>query len=250
LNNPTATSHPEQLWLPLDPEAALEALFHRVFRRLGVKHPAPEFRAEYRPFTTLRSTIRLQDHCAEIRVADVLAEAPPIVKEALAEILLAQIYRRRPSQEARACYLAYVYSPAVRHRVDTMRRQRGRKRLLPPRGCRFDLEEIFQRLNERFFGGGLDPARLGWSPHRSRSLLGHYDAAHGTIMISRWFDAAEVPRYLVEYLVFHEMLHIKYPVERDGHRRVVHSQAFRAAEKKFPHYERARRRLMRMARVL
>lgn len=245
---PASTSHPDQLWLPLDPEAALEAVFHRAFRRLGMKQAAPDFRAEYRPFTTLRSTIRLRDHCAEVRVADVLAEAPPIVKEALAEILLAQVYRRRPSQEARACYLAYIYSPAVRHRIDAMRRQRGRKRILPPRGKHYDLEEISQRLNGRYFDGALAPARLGWSPHDSRSILGHYDAAHGTIIISRWFDRAEIPRYLVEYLVFHEMLHIRFPVERDGHRRVVHSRAFREAEKKFPHYEQARRRLMQMAR--
>jgi predicted metal-dependent hydrolase len=47
----------------------------------------------------------------------------------------------------------------------------------------------------------------------------------------------------VEYLVFHEMLHIRYNTERRGHRRVVHSAEFREAEKKFPKYEQARRRL-------
>jgi hypothetical protein len=49
---------------------------------------------------------------------------------------------------------------------------------------------------------------------------------------------------LVEYLMFHEMLHIRYPVEREGHRRVVHPRGFREAEKKFPRYEQARRRLL------
>jgi hypothetical protein len=240
---------PEQLILPLDPEAALEAVFHRVFRRLGVRQPAPAFAVEYRPFSSLRSTIRLRNHHAEIRVADVLAEAPPIVHEALAEILLAQLYRRRPSQEARACYLSYIYTPAVRHRVDAVRRERGRKRLLPPRGRHYDLEEIFERLNARYFGGTIARARMGWSPHRSRSILGHYDSAHGTITVSRWFDSPAAPRYLLEYLMFHEMLHIKFPVERDGHRRVVHSRAFREAEKKFPDYEKARQRLMQMSRM-
>jgi hypothetical protein len=239
---------PEQLLLPLDPEAMLEAVFCRVFRRLGVRQPAPDFRVEYRPFAALRSTIRLRDHLAQIRVADMLADAPAIVKEALAEILLAQVYRRRPSQEARACYLSYIYSPAVRHRVDEMRRRRGSKRLLPPRGRHFDLEVIFERLNQRYFEGKLARPRLGWSPYRSRSVLGHYDSAHRTIIISRWFDTGKFPRYLVEYLVFHEMLHIQFPVERDGHRRVVHSRAFREAEKNFPQYERARRRLQLISR--
>ncbi len=238
----------QQLALPLDPEAAIEAVFHRVFRRLSLRPAAPVFSAEYRPFSSLRSTIRLRHHHAEVRVADLLADAPAIVHEALAEILLTQLYRRRASQEARACYLAYISSPAVRQRADALRRERGRNRLLPPRGRCYDLERIFQRLNARHFEGRITLARLGWSPHRSRSILGHYDSAHGTITVSRWFDSPAVPRYLVEYLVFHEMLHIRYPVERNGHRRVVHSRAFREAEKEFPQFEKARRRLAEMSR--
>ena len=243
MTTPTLESRPEQLALPLDPAAGLDAVFRRVFRRLGLKRPMPEFHIEYRPFASLRSSIQLRGTGAIVQVADVLAGAPPLVNEALAEILVAQLFRRRPSREARACYLAYVYSPAVRHRIDEARRRRGRKHLLPPRGRNYDLEDIFDRLNRRFFAGELARPRLGWSTRRARSILGHYDSAHGVIIISRSFDSADVPRFLVEYLVFHEMLHIKYPVERDGHRRVVHSRAFREAERKFPHYERAHRRL-------
>jgi hypothetical protein len=243
MTTPTLESQAEQLALPLDPPAGLDAVFRRVFRRLGLKRPAPEFRVEYRPFASLRSSIHLRGHGAIVHLADVLAGAPPLVNEALAEILLAQLFRRRPSREARACYLAYVYTPAVRHRIDEARRRRGRKRLLPARGRHYHLEEIFNRLNRRFFAGELARPRLGWSTQRARSILGHYDSAHGAIIISRLFDSLQVPRFLVEYLVFHEMLHIKYPVERDGHRRVVHSRAFREAEKKFPRYDQAHRRL-------
>ena len=74
-------------------------------------------------------------------------------------------------------------------------------------------------------------------------MLGHYDPAHRTIIISRLLDSSLVPRYLVEYLVFHEMLHMCYPVERRAHRRVLHSRAFREAERKFPAIERVRRKL-------
>lgn len=249
MTTPSASTPSEQLILPLDPEAALEAVFRRVFRRLALRPVAPEFTVELRPFSSLRSTIRLRHHHAEVRVADLLADAPPIVHEALAEILLTQVYRRRASQEARACYLAYVSSPTVRRRADALRRERGRKRLLPPRGRVYDLEEILGALKTRYFNDHLAPVRIGWSPHRSRSILGHYDSAHGTITVSLWFDSPAVPRYLVEYLVFHEMLHIRHPVERNGHRRVVHSRAFREAEKSFPHYEKARRKLAQMARL-
>lgn len=220
-----------------------EAAFARVFRRLGLGRSAPEFRVEYWPFAGLRSTIRLRGGEAQVRLSDLLETVPPLVLEALAEILLAQVFRRRPSREARECFLAYVSAPAMRGRIDKARRERGTKRLLPPRGRCHDLEEIFARLNRKFFRGKLLPPRLGWSRKRSRTVLGHYDAAHRTITISRWLDSPAMPRYLVEYLMFHEMLHVQFPVERRGPRRVVHPPEFRRAEKRFPKYERARRRL-------
>jgi hypothetical protein len=172
-----------------------------------------------------------------------LAEASPLVLEALAEILLARIFHRRPSREARECYLAYTFRPAMRSRIDAARRERGSKRLLPARGRHHDLEEIFHGLNHRFFQGQLPPSRLGWSHNNSRHILGHYDSGHGTIIISRKLDSPAVPRYLVEYVVYHEMLHIWFPVERRGQRRVVHSREFREAEKKFPQYELACRQI-------
>jgi hypothetical protein len=243
LHNSVLYNQPQQLPLPLETALSLDGLFARVFHRLGLKRPAPDFRVEYRPFAGLRSSVHLRDNCAVVHLSDLLAAAPPLVLEALAEILLGRLFHRRPSREAQACYLAYVFSPAVRRRTEEARRRRGRKRILSPRGRHFDLQEVFQKLNRRCFGGTLRLLRLGWSPKRSRSVLGHYDSAHRTITISRALDSPQVPRYLVEYLMFHEMLHIRYPVERDGYRRVVHSRGFREAEKKFPKYEQARRKL-------
>jgi hypothetical protein len=179
----------------------------------------------------------------EVRLSDVLQDAPLLVLEALAEILLCKVYRRRASREARECYLAYVLSAGMRQRIDQARRQRGTKRLLPARGRCHDLEGIFHRLNWQFFNGELSVTRLGWSLHNSRTTLGHYDAGHGMIVINQALDSATAPAHLVEYLVFHEMLHMRFPVERDGHRRVVHSREFRKAEREFPEYEEARKSL-------
>jgi hypothetical protein len=220
-----------------------EVIFARVFRRLGLKRPLPNFDVRYRPFAGLRTTIRLRDNHVRVSISDVLEEAPLLVLEALAEIMLGRIYRRCPSREARECFLAYTYSPLVRRRIDEVRRERGFKRLLPPRGRYYDLEGIFKDLNRRFFQDELATPRLGWSLKRPRTMLGHYDSAHRTMIISRWFDSPSVPRYVVEYLLFHEMLHLRHATERRGHRRVVHSPEFREAEKQFPKYEQARRRL-------
>jgi predicted metal-dependent hydrolase len=233
----------EQLALPLGPPPDLTEIFRRVFSRLRIKSPIVSMDARFHPFAGLRSTVAVRNGAVKARVSDLLAEASPLVLEALAEILLARIFRRRPSREARECYLAYTFRPAMRSRIDATRRERGSKRLLPARGRQHNLEEIFHDLNHRFFQNQIPPSRLGWSRKNSRRILGHYDSGHSTITISRKLDSPAVPRYLVEYVVYHEMLHIRIPVERRGQRRVVHSPEFREAEKKFPQYELACRQL-------
>lgn len=223
-------------------KADLNATFFRVFRRLRLRAETPDFRASFQPFTGLRSTIRVKSSSTiEVRLSDLLEGARPLVLEALAEILLTRLYRRRTSREARECYQAWAHSPAVVRLTEDVRRRRGRKLLLPPCGRRFDLKEVFADLNRRFFSGEIEGVRIGWSRNRSRTMLGHYDSSHRTITITRWLDAPRVPRYVVEYLVFHEMLHARIPVEHRNHRRVVHSAKFMAAERAFPDYVRAAR---------
>ena len=223
-------------------EIDLDAVFLRVFRRLRLHRETPGFRATFYPSAGLHSTIKVKGaNQVEARVSDLLSGARPLVVEALAEILLTRLYGCRTSREARECYQAWAHSPAVQRRIDDVRRERGRKLLLPPCGRRFDLKAIFTDLNRRFFAGAIEGVRIGWSQNRSRTSLGHFDSSHRTITITRWLDSPRVPRYVVEYLVFHEMLHARIPVEHRNHRRVVHSAEFVAAERAFPDYARATR---------
>ena len=71
-------------------------------------------------------------------------------------------------------------------------------------------------------------------------MLGHYDAAHNTIVVSRVFDRHDTPRCAIEYLLYHEMLHLKHPVRVKAGRRCVHSKAFQAEERLFPELEEAK----------
>jgi predicted metal-dependent hydrolase len=61
-------------------------------------------------------------------------------------------------------------------------------------------------------------------------------------------DHPRVPRCAVEYVLFHEMLHVKHPTRRSGCSLVSHSPEFRAEEKQFPDFDRARKILDRLAR--
>jgi predicted metal-dependent hydrolase len=82
---------------------------------------------------------------------------------------------------------------------------------------------------------------MSWSSDRARNRLGHYDPAHNTIVVSRVFDHPRIPRFVVEYIVYHEMLHLKHPVKVRRSRRCVHPAEFRAEERLFPGLGDARR---------
>jgi predicted metal-dependent hydrolase len=121
-----------------------------------------------------------------------------------------------------------------------LRQVRGRKQIASPRGQMYDLDQVFEELNQQFFHGLLARPQMTWSRVYARNSLGHYDPAHNAIVVSRVFDHARVPRYAVEYIVYHEMLHLKHPVKLRGSRRCVHGPEFQAEEKLFPHLEQAK----------
>jgi hypothetical protein len=127
-----------------------------------------------------------------------------------------------------------------------LKQTRGRKHADGPEGEHYQLDPLFDELNHRFFDGMLAKPRLGWSRNRSRTMLGHYDPSHHTIVISRIFDQPEVPRLALEYVMFHEMLHLRYPVEHHRTRRCIHTREFRQAEKNFPQLREAREMLKKL----
>jgi hypothetical protein len=168
------------------------------------------------------------------------------VLEAIAFILIAKLYRKPIPKQHQLRYRQFLNRRSVRRQVQVVRRARGRKTIDGPQGGCYNLEEIFDSLNAAYFGGQLGRPRLGWSRTTARALLGHYDAAHHAIIVSRIFDRPGVPRFLIEYLLYHEMLHIKHPVTHRRARRCFHSAEFRAEEKLFPHYREAKRLLEKL----
>lgn len=223
-----------------------EEIYRRVFRELKPRGRMPQFRVEYCRFANADSFIRMEGGEVHVRISDMLEGAPAPVVEALAQILLHKLYRRQVPRIYAHRYRLYLNRKEMRRRMHLVRQIRGRKFLSGPRGQHYDLDEIFEELNQAYFGGLMGRPRMGWSRTASRTMLGHYDPSHNAIVISRIFDSPSVPRLALEYVVFHEMLHLRYPVDHTGARRRVHTREFREAEKQFPRLAEARELLKRL----
>jgi hypothetical protein len=231
----------------------LQRVFGEVFRHLDPKGRrfrlgASDIEVRFYPYAGLHHTIRVRAGRVYVRLSDVFEAAPPEVIRAVAFLLVARLLSRKAPPAHERAYRAYAYSPQVLRASDLARQKRGRKLISSARGKVYDLTELFDRLNRRHFDDELVKPVLTWSQRRARRILGHHDAVHNTITISKALDAREVPEWFVEYILYHEMLHIKHPAKFINGRRYYHTAAFRSEEQRFPRYQASQEWLDRVVR--
>jgi hypothetical protein len=222
-------------------------VFHRMFTRLGCQGRPPRFVVEYYPYANLSHTIRLREDVAYARLSDLLRGSRLAVLEAAAALLLARLYRRQPPGELLDAYREFSLTRQTRRRLRRMRQVRSRRRKVRAHGAFFDLGALYSKLDQRYFRGALRKPRLGWSLRAWRTQLGCFEPALDQIILNARLDRSDVPQFAVEYVLYHEMLHVKHPIRAAHCGFQSHSPSFRREERRFAHYERARRFLARLS---
>lgn len=115
-------------------------------------------------------------------------------------------------------------------------------------GVHNDLQASFDRVNGRHFGGDLARPRLTWSRTFTGRKFGHYDSIRDTVMVSSTLDHANVPAFVVDFVMYHELLHKKLGVNWRNGRRESHTPEFRTAERQFERAADAEAAIARLAR--
>jgi hypothetical protein len=225
-----------------------EAILRRMFTRIGCEGRPPHFQVEFYPYSSLTLTIRRRDEAVYVRLSDLLERAPIQVLEGAAALLLARVYLRRAPGTLVQPYLRYARSQRTRGRIARMRSRRVRPLSTLAQGRHFDLHALFDRLNREYFAGKLARPRIGWSKRSWRRQFGCYDPGPNQIVLNRRMDQPGIPQIVVEYVLFHEMLHVKHPTRRSGCTLISHSREFRAEEQRFVEFAMARKYLDRLAR--
>jgi hypothetical protein len=221
----------------------IEQIYTRVFRNLKPRSAVPAVTIRFRKYANITSRIRLENNNLTVDISDLLESAPAPIQEALAHILVAKLLRRIPESSIVARYQRYLNRTEIRSVVHSVKRERGRKFVRDAKGEAYDLQIIFEELNFKYFDGLMAQPQLGWSVRPSRTTLGHYDPSHHAIVLSSLMDTKECPDILVNFVMFHEMLHLRYPTEHKGARRCVHTQQFKQAERQFDGWEEAKKAL-------
>ena len=107
------------------------------------------------------------------------------------------------------------------------------------KGSCYDLDELFATINRAYFGGQMLKPRLVWSGVLSSRKLGHYERTRDRVVMSQILDDKCIPRCVVEFVLYHELLHKHHGIKWVNGRCLVHTPEFRRSEGKFRQYQEA-----------
>ncbi len=185
-----------------------------------------------------------KDGALHLRVHKSFAEAPPETVAALVTFLKTP----RRAKRAEALQQIRAFFDIWQKDAAPARPRCPRKMRLLARGQFFDLTAMRDQVNRDYFGGALEVA-ITWGKsgpalrrHKQRGFsirLGSYHERENLVRIHPVLDRADVPFYVVESIVHHEMVHAVVPTSRGASRRIVHGPEFRRLERLYRHHEEA-----------
>jgi hypothetical protein len=226
---------------PADPVALRFHLLRQLNRLTGGRLRSLELTDNRRTILSVRAGKLGQRAPLELRIHHSFTEAPEEVLRAVATF----VESKRGSDQAREA-LVLIREHFSAHRETA----RIRKLVLRPVGLAVDLREVFADLNGRYFEDRL-AAGITWvkssvgsrcGRRRSASLqLGSYSYEDKLIRLHKVLDHPEVPRYVIEAVVYHEMLHADMPPEVHNGKRYFHTPEFRRRERLYRNLPRAER---------
>jgi len=214
-----------------------DTMLHRLTRRIQAHVPTKVYLIATDNRSTLLSVRRVDDSY-KVRLHHMFLDADANVVRALAAYIV--------GRDAAASAVLDRYIDEHQDRIKTKPARTPPEVALNTQGDVWDLQDLFDRLNHVYFGGSLDLA-ITWGrannkkPKRHHSIkMGSYSVEDRLIRIHPALDRPFVPRYFIETVVYHEMLHHVHPIPIKDGRRQFHTPEFRAHERAFPYYPHAK----------
>ena len=223
---------------------SLQGHFSEVSRILGKAPPLVRFHA----YSELKHTWCYRGGDLEFKISDYLEGCPEEVLDSMAWYLLCRAYRRKCPDGRANAYISYSLSEKMWAHNRERYFRRARNLVFDPKGGIRDLEAVFRYVNAFYFGGRLAHPTLAWSKESPRTRLGFFFAPLNLLAANAVLDSERVPRYVLEFVVYHELLHHAKAGSGGLRRRVHHTKSFREQERSFTHYEDAERWLRRLVR--
>ncbi|MCK5793760.1 MAG: hypothetical protein KAH12_03585 [Anaerolineales bacterium] len=213
-------------------------LFPKVYSCLKKTNSIPGFNIRYFTYRNIKNTLRIRGGIIYIRISHMLRDAPALVMTSIYKILLCRTFRISGYQQANLIYNTYISSREFLGRKAGSGKGSARivKRSMAGRVA--DLGERFVYLNNHYFNGELRDLDLHWAERKSKRILGQFIPHRDEILINARLDHPLVPVSVVDFILYHEMLHARLDskISAKG-RKMIHHSEFKKLEKQFEGYK-------------
>ena len=214
-------------------DGALQILFSDLLDTINHKNKY-QVTAVFYETKSIRHTIQLRRRHIQIKIANSFRQTPEHILKILGFILYSKIFYYKVDTKTRREYRQYIEDAILPNHKTHLRKPSTRYKT---QGNVYNLELIFEDINRVYFQNQLKKPILGWSLNKSYTRLGFYAEDKNLLVVSRIFDSSRVPLKVVEYMMYHEMLHIVIPTKVVNGRRRIHPSEFKKMDRSFPDYD-------------
>lgn len=217
--------------------------FESVSKQLG----AGRATASFYPYSELKHTWKREGDQVVFKISDYLKHSPEDVLDSMTWYLVCRAFRKKCPNGRAERYLAYSRSTELWCKVKGLYLGRSKSLILEPRGMHRDLSTVFNYVNSNYFASKIHNPVLAWVSESPSRRLGFYFAPLRLLAVNKTFDSELVPRYALEFVVYHELLHHLDATDGRPRRRVHHTKSFKEQENLFSSHSDAERWLRRIA---
>lgn len=213
--------------------AALDLLEKRIFefRKLpgGKLLEGKRIETKFFPYANLGSSIRISSGKLIFKIHSFYLKSEPGNLEAVVDLLLYKLLKQPIPDELESMVRNFYEN----HTIQKSQTNKNKKRIERSSIQNEKLRSILEYVNESYLRIDISDLEIFWGKSKSTTRLGHYDPTHKMIVINPILSLESVPNFVLEYIVFHELLHVYFPISRKKGRNVIHGKEFKIFEKNF-----------------
>jgi len=217
-----------------------------AFRTVNDRLSKERVRASFYPYKELKHTWRANDGVLSFKVSDYLKGVPDDIMTSLAWYLLCRARRKECPEGMSQEYRNHVRSQQFWEARRQLYLSRAKNLSFRPRGNARNLEDVFSYINSYYFGSVLEKPELAWIRESPKSRVGFYHAPLRILAVNRILDSDRIPRFVLEFVVYHELLHDTVSHVDGVSRRTYHTREFRRREREFSNHDEAQEWLTRI----
>ena len=219
-----------------------------TFRRVNNQMSNGRVRASFYPYKELKHSWRTCDGALSFRVSDYMKGVPDEVMESLAWHLLCRARKKECPKGMAERYTALVHSRDFWEPRRLRYLSRSRNLSFRPKGNSRDLGEVFSYVNEYHFGSEVSRPDLAWIRESPRSRVGFYHPPLRILAVNRALDSDYIPRFVLEFVMYHELLHDRIGPSVLPSRSIRHTKEFRTRERQFSQFDLAQEWLRKISK--